>query len=429
MEATARRLTQCGLTCRVQRRGTWVECRASMHYLPLLLALGLLVALHELGHLVAARWVGVHVERFTLGFGPAVFTWRLGQTDWVLGAIPLGGSVRLRGMNPHEPVAPDDPTSFSAQGPGRRMLVLLAGPLANLVLALGVLFALYSTGTHVVVPLTVGTITPGSEAARAQLLPGDRIVSVDGEPLESWSTFVELIAQSPGRERSLGVERQGEPRDVTVRPRPDERGVGRMGVSQQYVYRVYGPGQALLQALAHTGNLVAEGSRMLERLSRGREGLVMTNPLGRVKQTSGAASSGLGAFLRVLVSLSVALAFFHLLPLPSLDGGRLLFVLFEAMSRHKVPARLETLLHATGFLALLGVVLLVTLADLRQHLGGVDRSGAEGDGSEAGSSPLFFWEHTRSRPETSESTANACWPAGSSLGICRPEGTASTSPP
>lgn len=389
-----------------------------MHYLPLLLALGLLVALHELGHLLVARWMGVRVERFTLGFGPAVFTWRLGTTDWVLGAVPLGGSVRLRGMNPHEPgVAPDDATSFSAKSPGRRMLVLLAGPLANLLFALGVLFALYSTGTHVVVPLTVGTITPGSEAARAQLLPGDRIVGVDGEPLENWAAFVERIAQSPGRELSLSVERQGEPRDVTVRPRPDERGAGRIGVSQQYVYRVYGPGQALLQALAHTANLVAEGARVLERLSQGREGLVMTNPLGKVKQTSGAASSGMGAFLRVLVSLSVALAFFHLLPLPSLDGGRLLFVLFEALSRRKVPARLETLLHATGFLALLGLVLLVTLADLRQHLGGVDLLGPEGDGSEAGSSPLFT------------PTAEACWPTGSSPGVCRQDGTTSSTPP
>ena len=401
-----------------------------MHYLPLLLALGLLVALHELGHLVVARWMGVRVERYTLGFGPAVFTWRLGHTDYVLGAVPLGGSVRLRGMNPHEPgVEPGDPTSFSSKSPGRRMMVLLAGPLANLTFALGVLFALYSTGTHVVVPLTVGTITPGSEAARAQLLPGDRILSVDGEPLENWSTFVERIAQSPGRERALVIERQGEQRDVTVKPRPDERGAGRIGVSQQYVYRVYGPGQALLQALAHTANLVAEGARMLERLSLGHQGIVRTNPLGKVKQTSGAANSGLGAFLRVLVSLSVALAFFHLLPLPSLDGGRLLFVFLEAMSRRKVPARLETLLHATGFLALLGVVFLVTLVDLRQHLGGGELSG-EGDAGESGGSPLFFWEHPRAAAEPAEEPGvNACWPAGSPLGVCSEDGAPLSSSP
>ena len=118
-----------------------------MHYLPLLLALGALVALHELGHLVMARMLGVRVERYTLGFGPAVLTWRLGKTDYVLGAVPLGGSVRIHGMNPHEPgLEPTDTTGFHTQGPWKRMAVLAAGPLTNLVFALGVLVALYSTG-------------------------------------------------------------------------------------------------------------------------------------------------------------------------------------------------------------------------------------------------------------------------------------------
>jgi regulator of sigma E protease len=359
-----------------------------MHYLPLLLALGLLVALHELGHLVAARLLGVRVSRYTLGFGPAVLTLRFGGTDYVLGAVPLGGSVRIQGMNPHEPgVDPADPQGFSALTPWRRMLVLLGGPLANWLFALGILVALYSSGTHVVVPLTVGTIIPGSEAARAQLLPGDRIVSADGVPLESWSEFVELIAQNPGRELKLGLERAEQPREVTVRPRPDERGAGRIGVSQQYVYRTHGLGQALLQAVAHTGNLVVEGTRMLGRLLEGRQGLVVANPLGLVKQSSGAAASGMGAFLRVLVSLSVALACFHLLPLPSLDGGRMLFLAFEWVSRRKVPARVETLVHAVGFLVLLGVVLTVALADLRQHLGRAAPSTTPGP-QDAGTAPV-----------------------------------------
>ncbi len=364
-----------------------------MHYLPLLLALGALVALHELGHLVMARMLGVRVERYTLGFGPAVLTWRLGKTDYVLGAVPLGGSVRIHGMNPHEPgLEPTDTTGFHTQGPWKRMAVLAAGPLANLVFALGVLVALYSTGTHVVVPLTVGTVIPGSEAARAQLLPGDRIVSVDDVPLESWAAFVERMGQAPGVERRLGVERQGETRTVTVRPRADERGVGRIGVSQQYVYRVYGLGQALMQALAHMGNLVAEGTRMLERLLQGQQGLGEANPVGMVKQTSGAAGSGLGAFLRVVVSLSVALAFFHLLPLPSLDGGRMLFVLIEAVSRRKVPPRVETVLHAVGFLALLGLVLAVSLAELRQRLRYAEPATKEVERGNPDVSPSFVGE-------------------------------------
>jgi regulator of sigma E protease len=355
-----------------------------MHYLPLLLALGLLVALHELGHLVAARLMGVRVHRYTLGFGPAVLSFKVGQTEYVLGAVPLGASVRIHGMNPHEPA---DGTGYAALSPGGRMGVLLAGPLANLLFALAVLVALYTTGTHVVVPLTVGTIVPGSEAARAQLLPGDRIVSADGVPLENWTAFVEVVGRSAGRELRLGVERQGEPREVTVRPRPDARGTGRIGVSQQYVYRTHAPGQALPQALAHLGNLVTEGTRMLGRALEGPQGLSPTNPMGMVKQSSNAASHGLGAFLRVLVGLSVALAFFHLLPLPSLDGGRLLFLAVEKVSRRRVPPRVETLVHAVGFLALLAAVLGVAAAEVRQRL----PVAAELD-SPPGDSPLSTWE-------------------------------------
>jgi regulator of sigma E protease len=346
-----------------------------MHYLPILLALGLLVALHELGHLVAARLLGLRVHRFTLGFGPAVLTFRRGETEYVLGAIPLGGSVHIHGLNPHEPeLHPADPASFATQPPWRRLGVLLAGPLANLLFALGVLVTLYTTGTHVVVPLTVGTIVPGSAAARAQLLPGDRIVSVEGAPLGTWSEFVEGMAQNAGREVRLGIERQGEPHEVRVRPRADERGMGRIGVSQQYVYRQHGVGQALLQSLAHMGNVVAEGRRLFGRVVEDRQGLVQANPVGLVKQSSGAAASGLGAFLRVLVWLSIALACFHLLPLPSLDGGRMLFATFEWVSGRQVPRRVETVVHAVGFLTLLAVILTVATMEVRQHLAVVRQS-------------------------------------------------------
>ncbi len=104
------------------------------------------------------------------------------------------------------------------------------------------------------------------------------------------------------------MQREGEPREVTVRPRPDERGEGRIGVSQQYVYRTHGPGQALVQSVAHTGTVVAEGTRTLTGLLQGRRTMADANPVGMVKQSSGAAGSGLGSFLRVMVSLSVALA-------------------------------------------------------------------------------------------------------------------------
>jgi regulator of sigma E protease len=340
-----------------------------MYALLALLALGLLLAVHELGHLVAARLLGLRVPRFSLGFGPPLLSFRLLGTEYVIAAIPLGASATIHGMNPHAPGRAADAKSYQTQRPWRRGLVTLAGSLANYLLALGILFALYTSGTHVVVPLTVGTVLPGSEAARAQLLPGDRILSVDGQPTKSWSDFVEVIARSPGQDRTLVVTRDGETRVVQVRPRADERGAGRIGVSQQYVFREHTGAEALTQALLHTRRVAVEGVNLLVRMVRGPDPLEEpTNSVTVMRQSSDAASSGWDSFLRVLVTISVALALVHLLPVPGLDGGRLVFLAIESARGKPVAPHVETLAHTVGFLAMTGVILAVAAAEVRHAL-------------------------------------------------------------
>lgn len=340
-----------------------------MHYALVLLALGALLALHEWGHLVAARLLGVKVPRFVFGFGPPLLSFRLWGTQYVLAAVPLGATAHIQGMNPHRADA-EEPASFRAVGPLRRVLIVLAGPLANLALALGILFTLYTSGTHVVVPLTVGTVQPGSEAARAQLLPGDRIVSVAGQPLKSWSEFVEKVAESPGRPLELGVDRHGEQRTVQVRPRPDERGAGRIGVSQQYVYRAHGASEALGHSFAHIGNVATEGLSTLARLVTGPKNQAdATGPGALMRQeSSDAASSGADKMLRALVAASVALALLTMLPVPGLDGGRVLLLLLEAASGRKLPARVETVAQTVGFLAIAVAIVAMAGAEIRRAL-------------------------------------------------------------
>ncbi|NVJ25900.1 site-2 protease family protein, partial [Myxococcus sp. AM011] len=337
-----------------------------MHYALVLLALGALLALHELGHLVAARLLGVRVPRFVFGFGPPMASFRVGGTQFVVGAVPLGATVHIQGMNPHRADA-DEAVSFRAMGPLRRALIILAGPLANYLFALGVLFALYTSGTHVVVPLTVGTVRPGSEAARAQLLPGDRIDTVDGQPLRTWKEFVEKVAVGVGRTLELRVGRHGESRTVSVRPRADERGAGRIGVSQQYVYRSHAPGEALGHAFVHTMNLASEGGAMFVRLVRGGQPHGgPTGPGALVRQeSSDAASSGTDSVLRALVAASMALALLTLLPVPGLDGGRVLLLMIEVASGRKLPPRVETVAQTVGFLAISAVIVAVAAAEIR----------------------------------------------------------------
>ncbi|HVG61061.1 MAG TPA: M50 family metallopeptidase, partial [Hyalangium sp.] len=341
-----------------------------MYALLALLALGLLLTVHELGHLLAARLLGVSVPRFSVGFGPPLLSFHLFGTEYVIAAIPIGASVTLHGMNPHTPgLDPADTRSYSAQRPWRRVVITLAGSLANYLFALGVLFMLYTSGTHVVVPLTVGTVTPGSEAARAQLLPGDRILSVDGQPVKSWSDFVEIIGRSPGQERTLVVVRHEDSRVAQVRPRADERGVGRIGVSQQYVYREHPLGEALTQSLLHTQRVAVEALSLVWSLVTGpAPSAEPPSSVAVVRQSSGAASTGWDAFLRVLGALSVALALLHLVPVPGLDGGRLLFLAIEAARGRPVPPKVETLANTLGFLAIAAAILAVAATEVRRAL-------------------------------------------------------------
>ncbi|HZI14964.1 MAG TPA: M50 family metallopeptidase [Myxococcus sp.] len=339
-----------------------------MHYALVLLALGALLALHELGHLVAARLLGVRVPRFVFGFGPPLVSFRLWGTQYVVAAVPLGATAHIQGMNPHRADAAE-PVSFSVLGPLKRLVIILAGPLANYVLALGLLLALYTSGTHVVVPLTVGTVRPGSEAARAQLLPGDRILRVDGQSPRGWSEFVEKVAQAPGRRLELAVERHGEARTVVVRPRPDERGAGRIGVSQQYVYKAHGAREALGHALAHTGSVASEGLGMLVGVVHGPERSGTAGPGALMRQeSSDAASFGLDSLLRALVAASVALALLTLLPVPGLDGGRVVLLLVEAASGRRLPSRVETVAQTVGFLAVAAAILVLAGAEIRRAL-------------------------------------------------------------
>lgn len=337
-----------------------------MQYLYAILALGLLIAFHELGHLLAARLFGIRVDRFSIGFGPAIVSWRRGGIDYAIGALPLGGYVKIHGMNPFEEgLSPEDRTSFAARPVWQRLLVILAGPLANYLLAVAVLFALYLSGTHVVVPMRVGTVAPASEAARAQLRPGDRIVAVDGEPVSRWSDLAARINDAPGRPLVLRIDREGVESEVRLTPR-DENGVGRIGIGQQYVHRRLPFAEALGSAFVHTTVFFEENARALWRVVTARRGGDVSGPVGIVKAASDAASSGADAFLRVIVAISVALAFFNLLPIPALDGGRLLFLGIEAVTRRPVNPKVEATLHGLGFFALIALIVFAIGGDVRK---------------------------------------------------------------
>ena len=348
-----------------------------MQYLYAIVALGALIAIHELGHLLTARAFRIRVDRFSIGFGPPILTFRRRGIEWVLAAVPIGGYVRVHGMNPHEDGdLKSDRSSFASRRWWVRELVLASGSMANWVLAWAVLIALLIAGTHVPVPMTVGTVQPGSEAARAQLRPGDVIVGVAGRPVKEWGDLVEAVIDNPGRPIRLDVFRGDAMVAIEVVPRADERGLGRLGITQQYVFRKYAFRDAVGLAIGASLDMVREDLKMLWRLVHGKRGVELASPVSIVKQASDAAAIGLDAFLRMLVHVSLALALFNLLPFPALDGGRMLFIGIEAATGRPVNPRVETTLHAVGFLFLVLLVVLVAAGDIRKLWSGRARTPA-----------------------------------------------------
>jgi regulator of sigma E protease len=347
-----------------------------VRYLGFILSVTFVIAVHELGHVSIATLFGIKLERFALGLGPNLFSGRRRGTQLVLGAIPVGAFAQIRGMNPHA-VNFDrrDPHSFASKGFWTRALIIAGGVLGNLVLTFVVLVGLYLRGTHVPVPMTIGTVEPGSQAAKAQLRPGDVILSIGAEPLSQWSQLVDFIAERPGELLTLRVRRADATLDIQLKPRADQRGKGHIGITQQYVLRDYTLGEALRRALRHELSLVPEGMWLIRQLAR-------ENVAGEmVHRLSAASVNGLDAWLRGIAALSLALGMFHLLPFPPLDGGRIALIALEALTRRSLHPRLESLLHAIGTIALIaGLGWLLARDVARLVIDGKFAGGAGADG-------------------------------------------------
>jgi regulator of sigma E protease len=327
------------------------------------LAIAFLIVIHELGHFLMARACGMRVERFSVGFGPVLFRRRRGETEWAFSAVPLGGYVKIAGMAAEEDIAPDDAAAYCNQPAWRRFLVILAGPgmnyLAALALAAGLLL---SVGFREPDPGPVlGTIVPGGAAAQAGLQSGDRVAAVDGKAVGSWGELVAEIQARPGRAALLTVERGGQTLSLTATPR-DEGGVGRIGVGQGSTL-VQGASvpAAVARAVSATNQKAADVLSGFWQMITGRQKAQLQGPLGIAQEMARSAREGAVPFLATVWFISLVLAIFNLLPVPALDGARLLVLAFEIVTRRRVNARLENIVHTVGFVALLALLLGVTI--------------------------------------------------------------------
>ena len=338
-----------------------------------ILAVSGLIVLHEAGHMWAARLLGMRVERFSFGFGPVVLSATRGGTEYAVSALPLGGYVKIAGMAASEAISPGDTGAYCNMPAWRRVLVLAAGPGANYLVALLLAIGLLAT---VGLPAPdgssrVGDLTPGMPGAVAGLQAGDLIVTVAGKPVNDWNTLVAELQRHPGEEIQLDVERGAPAQRQVLRLTPkNDGGVGRVGFRPFTVTQQLGPIDAVLEGFTATNARAWANLVGLAQVVKREQKAELAGPIGIGQELVRGARLGLDRFLTIVWNVSIALALLNLLPLPALDGGRLVFIAIEVVIRRRVSERIEGVVHALGFAALLVMLVGVTIfGDIARMLG------------------------------------------------------------
>lgn len=342
------------------------------------LTLSVLVFVHEFAHFLAAKWSGVDIEEFGFGLPPRLFGRKFRGTLYSVNLLPIGGFVRLKGEG-GETAGIGGGGSFSSAPPKKRALIIAAGVTGNLVLSFLLLTFLFIVGyPRYLGEVLIEAVSPDSPAAASELRVGDQVLTVNGQRVETVTMLVNLTNENRGKKMALTLKRGEETVAVSAVPRPSPpSGQGplgvRLGVRGKLVYDRSPFFLAPLAATAEIGRgvgLMVEGLAATFKMLMSRAVPIgLTGVVGIYQMTSEASGMGPRVFLQFVSILSLNLFVVNVLPIPALDGGRLLFILLERISRRKIPPRLETAANNLGFAFLLTVLLLVTILDIKRLRG------------------------------------------------------------
>lgn len=341
------------------------------------LLLGVLIFIHELGHFLAAKAVGIKVHEFSMGlFGPKLYGFRRGETDYTLRLfVFLGGFVRMAGMNPEEPDYNDE-RGFNRKPVWQRMLVIGAGPFMNFVLAL-LMFTFIAGALGLPVrgdpAPVIGDVETTGVAVKAGIEPGDRVVSINGQPIASWEQMVARIHGSLGVPLKIELERAGRRWTVEVTPGPNplDAKKGAIGIMPRYIVERLGLSDSLKYGAIQTVGVTAMWFKSIGGMIRREVPADVVGPVGIARMVGQAARVGAAQVLFLGALLSVTLGIINLLPLPALDGGRLVFLGFEGVRGKPVDPAKENFVHFIGFAILILLALIITYRDIINWFPGV----------------------------------------------------------
>jgi regulator of sigma E protease len=334
---------------------------------------GLLIFIHELGHFSVAKLYGIRVHEFALGFGPVLAGLQRGETRYNLRIIPLGGFVRMAGMEEGDG---DDPQGFNRKPVFARALVIFAGPLMNFVLA-AALFAgsMYFVGTvrdNAVLgdllqscPVMVGgaSVSQPCPAQAGGLLAGDVIQRINNTPVSNWMDIQDAVKKSAGTPITFVVLRGVEVKSIRVEPLfSEERWM--VGIQPSNNRTPLPLGQSIVQGVGMTGTMFVAMLKGIVAMVSGTMKPELAGPIGITKTIASTASQGLDSLITLTAFLSINLGLFNLLPIPALDGSRLVFMIVEGIRGRRVDPHRENMVHFVGFLLLIGLMVVITYGEV-----------------------------------------------------------------
>ncbi|SFA89764.1 RIP metalloprotease RseP [Clostridium frigidicarnis] len=331
-----------------------------MYFVIALLALGVLIIIHELGHFIMAKVNGVTVEEFSIGMGPKLFAINGGKTQYTIRILPIGGYVKMHG----ESEEANDEGSFSKKSPLQRISIILAGPIMNLILPIII---------YTIIALSYGYSTteikatiPDSPAETAKILSGDKITKINDKKVSTWEDLSTEIYTSKDSTLKLEVKRNDSVKEIKLTPELNaEENRYMIGIEPA---RINKPsfGQSIVYGLEETKSIIKQTFTALKTLVTGKASFKtdVGGPVSMIRISGAAAKAGIVTLLTLVAYISIQLAIFNLIPFPALDGGWTLLLLIELISGKKVNDKIVGTLNYIGFSILLLLMFLVTIKDI-----------------------------------------------------------------
>ena len=344
-----------------------------------IVALGALIFIHELGHFIFAKWFGVGVDKFSLGFGPKIAGFRYGETEYLLSAFPLGGYVKMVGeADESELSEADKARSLLGKPPLKRIGIVAAGPLFNLLFAWLILIVVYLIGVPAVTT-KIGEVVKEKPAAKAGVQAGDLITAINGAPVDRWDEVAKAIGETKAGEVELMVKRGQQ--TLVFRMAPERRTsknlfgesvtspvVGIVSAKDIVVDR-FGPVEAFVKGSVQTWNVISLTYLSLAKLIERAIPLdTVGGPIMIAKMAGEQASEGGVSFLAFMALLSVNLGVLNLLPVPILDGGHLFFYFCEIVFRRPVSMKVREIAQQIGLVLLISLMVLAFYNDIMRYI-------------------------------------------------------------